>query len=148
MNKLQHFILDPINNRPFVFLLFLILFTIPGWTYCSIVLGDYCPPLRLIGWLLFMTAMPALIAWICCMITSNIIRFIIYCIAVILFTVNIFLILNFDTMISPWILLLIYETNSNETSEFFATYALSIASIITYIITLLIVLFILIQLIV
>lgn len=145
MNRLQHFILDPINNRPFVFLLFLILFTIPGWTYCSIVLGDYCPPLRLIGWLIFMTAMPALIAWLCCMITSNITRFIIYCIAIILFTINIFLILNFDTMISPWILLLIYETNSNETSEFFSTYALSAASIITYIITLLIVLLILIS---
>ena len=145
MNRLQHFILDPINNRPFVFLLFLILFTIPGWTYCSIVLGDYCPPLRLIGWLIFMTAMPALIAWLCCMITSNITRFIIYCIAIILFTINIFLILNFDTMISPCILLLIYETNSNETSEFFSTYALSAASIITYIITLLIVLLILIS---
>ena len=145
MNRLQHFILDPINNRPFVFLLFLILFTIPGWTYCSIVLGDYCPPLRLIGWLIFMTAMPALIAWLCCMITSNITRLIIYCIAIILFTINIFLILNFDTMISPCILLLIYETNSNETSEFFSTYALSAASIITYIITLLIVLLILIS---
>ena len=55
----------------------------------------------------------------------------------VLFAINIFLTLNFDTMISPWILLLVHETNSNESSEFLSTYALSTPSIVTYGLTLL-----------
>ena len=144
MNRLQHFFLNPICKRPFVFLLLMLLFTIPGWLYCYIIYSEYLPLPRLLGWLLFITAMPALIAWSCCMIKSSIIRYIIYFTAVILFAVNIFLTLNFNTMISPWILLLIHETNSNETSEFFSAYAFSKASIITYFLSLLTVLCILI----
>lgn len=144
MNKIQHFFLDPVSKRPFVFLLLMLLFTVPGWLYCYIIYNEYFPLPRLVGWLLFITAMPALMAWGCCMIKSCIIRYIIYFTTIILFAVNIFLTLNFNTMISPWILLLIHETNSNETSEFFSAYAFSSASIITYVLTLLMVLSILI----
>ena len=144
MNKIQHFFLDPVSKRPFVFLLLMLLFTVPGWLYCYIIYNEYFPLPRLVGWLLFITAMPALMAWGCCMIKSCIIRYLIYFTTIILFAVNIFLTLNFNTMISPWILLLIHETNSNETSEFFSAYAFSSASIITYVLTLLMVLSILI----
>ena len=144
MNKIQHFFLDPVSKRPFVFLLLMLLFTVPGWLYCYIIYNEYFPLPRLVGWLLFITAMPALMAWGCCMIKSCIIRYIIYFTTIILFAVNIFLTFNFNTMISPWILLLIHETNSNETSEFFSAYAFSSASIITYVLTLLMVLSILI----
>ena len=144
MNKIQHFFLDPVSKRPFVFLLLMLLFTVPGWLYCYIIYNEYFPLPRLVGWLLFITAMPALMAWGCCMIKSSFIRYIIYFTTIILFAVNIFLTLNFNTMISPWILLLIHETNSNETSEFFSAYAFSSASIITYVLTLLMVLSILI----
>lgn len=144
MNKIQHFFLDPVSKRPFIFLLLMLLFTVPGWLYCYIIYNEYFPLPRLVGWLLFITAMPALMAWGCCMIKSCIIRYIIYFTTIILFAVNIFLTLNFNTMISPWILLLIHETNSNETSEFFSAYAFSSASIITYVLTLLMVLSILI----
>ena len=144
MNKIQHFFLDPVSKRPFVFLLLMLLFTVPGWLYCYIIYNEYFPLPRLVGWLLFITAMPALMAWGCCMIKSCIIRYIIYFTTIILFAVNIFLTLNFNTMISPWILLLIHETNINETSEFFSAYAFSSASIITYVLTLLMVLSILI----
>ena len=144
MNKIQHFLLDPVSKRPFVFLLLMLLFTVPGWLYCYIIYNEYFPLPRLVGWLLFITAMPALMAWGCCMIKSCIIRYIIYFTTIILFAVNIFLTLNFNTMISPWILLLIHETNSNETSEFFSAYAFSSASIITYVLILLMVLSILI----
>ena len=144
MNKIQHFFLDPVSKRPFVFLLLMLLFTVPGWLYCYIIYNEYFPLPRLVGWLLFITAMPVLMAWGCCMIKSCIIRYIIYFTTIILFAVNIFLTLNFNTMISPWILLLIHETNSNETSEFFSAYAFSSASIITYVLTLLMVLSILI----
>ena len=144
MNKIQHFFLDPVSKRPFVFLLLMLLFTVPGWLYCYIIYNEYFPLPRLVGWLLFITAMPALMAWGCCIIKSSFIRYIIYFTTIILFAVNIFLTLNFNTMISPWILLLIHETNSNETSEFFSAYAFSSASIITYVLTLLMVLSILI----
>lgn len=137
MNRLQHFILDPVSKRPLMFLLLTLLFSVPGWLYCWNIYGEYYPLSRLVGWLLFITAMPALMAWACCFIRWRIVRGLIYMAAVSLFAINIFLTLNFDTMISPWILLLIHETNSNESSEFLSTYALSTPSIVTYGLTLL-----------
>lgn len=137
MNRLQHFILDPVSKRPLMFLLLTLLFSVPGWLYCWNIYGEYYPLSRLVGWLLFITAMPALMAWACCFIRWRIVRGLIYMATVSLFAINIFLTLNFDTMISPWILLLIHETNSNESSEFLSTYALSTPSIVTYGLTLL-----------
>ena len=137
MNRLQHFILDPVSKRPLMFLLLTLLFSVPGWLYCWNIYGEYYPLSRLVGWLLFITAMPALMAWACCFIKWRIVRGLIYMATVSLFVINIFLTLNFDTMISPWILLLIHETNSNESSEFLSTYALSTPSIVTYGLTLL-----------
>lgn len=137
MNRLQHFILDPVSKRPLMFLLLTLLFSVPGWLYCWNIYGEYYPLSRLVGWLLFITAMPALMAWACCFIRWRIVRGLIYMAAVSLFAINIFLTLNFDTMISPWILLLVHETNSNESSEFLSTYALSTPSIVTYGLTLL-----------
>ena len=137
MNRLQHFILDPVSKRPLMFLLLTLLFSVPGWLYCWNIYGEYYPLSRLVGWLLFITAMPTLMAWACCFIRWRIVRGLIYMATVSLFAINIFLTLNFDTMISPWILLLIHETNSNESSEFLSTYALSTPSIVTYGLTLL-----------
>ena len=137
MNRLQHFILDPVSKRPLMFLLLTLLFSVPGWLYCWNIYGEYYPLSRLVGWLLFITAMPALMAWACCFIKWRIVRGLIYMATVSLFAINIFLTLNFDTMISPWILLLVHETNSNESSEFLSTYALSTPSIVTYGLTLL-----------
>lgn len=137
MNRLQHFILDPVSKRPLMFLLLTLLFFVPGWLYCWNIYGEYYPLSRLVGWLLFITAMPALMAWACCFIKWRIVRGLIYMATVSLFAINIFLTLNFDTMISPWILLLIHETNGNESSEFLSTYALSTPSIVTYGLTLL-----------
>ncbi len=137
MNRLQHFILDPVSKRPLMFLLLTLLFSVPGWLYCWNIYGEYYPLSRLVGWLLFITAMPTLMAWACCFIKWRIVRGLIYMATVSLFAINIFLTLNFDTMISPWILLLIHETNSNESSEFLSTYALSTPSIVTYGLTLL-----------
>ena len=137
MNRLQHFILDPVSKRPLMFLLLTLLFSVPGWLYCWNIYGEYYPLSRLVGWLLFITAMPALMAWACCFIRWRIVRGLIYIATVSLFAINIFLTLNFDTMISPWILLLVHETNSNESSEFLSPYALSTPSIVTYGLTLL-----------
>ena len=63
-------------------------------------------------------------------------KIVIYCFLILLFVVNVFLLLNFSTMISPSIIQLMIETNSGETTEFFRTYLLNWRSIISYIIIL------------
>ena len=54
----------------------------------------------------------------------------------VLFAVNVFLLMNFNTMISPSIIQLLIETNTNETSEFLETYLFYKGSVISYLITL------------
>ncbi len=55
-----------------------------------------------------------------------------YTVLGVLFIVNVFLLCNFKTMISPTILTLIKETNGGESSDFFATYLLSTQSLNAY----------------
>lgn len=69
-------------------------------------------------------------------------KVIVYCILILIFVVNSFLLLNFSTMISPSVVQLMVETNSEETSEFFYTYLFDWSSIISYIVILLMVLYI------
>ena len=54
-----------------------------------------------------------------------------------LFAVNVFLLMNFGTMISPSIIMLMVETNGEETSEFFKTYFFCGNSLLAYFIILL-----------
>ena len=49
-----------------------------------------------------------------------------------LYSVNLFLLFNFDTLITPMILTLIAETETGESSEFLASYLLSSNSVWTY----------------
>lgn len=69
-------------------------------------------------------------------------KVIVYCILILIFVVNSFLLLNFSTMISPSVVQLMVETNLEETSEFFYTYLFDWSSIISYIVILLMVLYI------
>ena len=62
----------------------------------------------------------------------TIFKFSVYSVLFLLFTINVFLLLNFKTMISPSIIQMIIETNTNETSEFFETYLLNERSCISY----------------
>lgn len=50
----------------------------------------------------------------------------------ILYVINIFLLFNFDTLVSPMILMLIAETTGDESSEFFSTYLFSGKSLWAY----------------
>ena len=58
----------------------------------------------------------------------------IYIILICLFATDIFLLLNFKTMISPTIIMLIAETNGGESSDFITNYGLNFSSIIAYLI--------------
>lgn len=71
----------------------------------------------------------------------NYFKVIVYIFLLLVFVINIFLLLNFSTMISPSIVQLMIETNSDETSEFFHTYLLNWGSVISYFIILLMLLY-------
>lgn len=64
------------------------------------------------------------------------IKYIIYIVLFIIFFINLFILLNFNSILTPWIGTLIMETNGNETSDFIYEYCLSINSIVSYIILL------------
>ena len=134
IKHIAQWFLKPINNRPLLFILLLLLLCLPGWIY----VGNYedFPIVRLICWMLFITGLPVLLAWGICALKSKILRIIITSILIILFAVNCFLVLNFMTMVSPSILLLCIETNSTESSEFIANYMVTSESLLTYLLTL------------
>ena len=50
----------------------------------------------------------------------------------ILYAINIFLLFNFDTLLTPMVLMLIVETTGDESSEFFSTYLFSEKSMCAY----------------
>lgn len=58
----------------------------------------------------------------------------IYIVLIFLYATNIFCLLNFSTMISPSIVMLMVETNGGEASEFLATYLLGGKSLVSYLI--------------
>ena len=60
------------------------------------------------------------------------IKLLIYIVLFVLFLLNVFLLLNFSTMISPSVIMLIAETNSCETLEFFQAYLMERNSIVAY----------------
>ena len=65
-------------------------------------------------------------------------KIVVYVVAFILCTINVFLLLNFKTMLSPSIVLLLKETNSTESVDFIQSYVWDIHSIYAYAIIVLI----------
>lgn len=130
-SKFPLFILSPITTKPLLFCILVLLQTLPGWLYCLMAYKDY-PPIRMTAWLIFMTALPFLLSWIVCRINRKFVTIIVLTIGVIFFAINLFLILNFTSMISPWILLLCHETNNTESAEFISKYIITRKSIFCY----------------
>ena len=69
-------------------------------------------------------------------------KYLVYILLIGLLSINIFCLFNFSTMISPSIIMLMEETNSGETFEFFKTYLLNKDSIIAYAIIVLVIVYI------
>lgn len=63
---------------------------------------------------------------------EKIYKILVYIPLIILFIINVFCLLNFGTMISPSIVMLMIETNSGETIEFFNTYIVDNRSILAF----------------
>lgn len=86
--------------------------------------------------LMFGFALACLLAYLTvCMVhltKSVIVKVLVYAVNLVFFLICTFLWLNFETMISPGILMLLGETNGRETSEFFDFYLTSKSSMQTY----------------
>lgn len=63
---------------------------------------------------------------------KKIFKIVVYGILILLFAINIFLLFNFRTMLSPSIILLLNETNNGEISDFVQSYLFDIHSIYAY----------------
>ena len=138
MNYIISVLDRPITQKPLLFIFIILLQSIPGWLFCITAYIEN-PIVRTICWLLFITGLPALISWFVCLINNKLLTIITCVLSIFLFSLNIFLILNFNSMLSPWILLLCHETNKAESSEFINNYAFTSHSIYTYLLTLLVI---------
>ena len=97
---------------------------------------------RTIAAMCLIPMLPALMAWVmsCIMTrwtkTQPWIKVTTYTTCIALMAVNIFLVLNFGTMVTPAMLMLLGETNGNESTNFISTYGLTGSSIVAYLLTL------------
>lgn len=73
-----------------------------------------------------------LIAWLVGWCRSRLLKILLYVFFSLVCAVNIFLYLHFKSSISPGIILLLAETNANESSEFLTTYLLNLRSLFAY----------------
>ena len=69
-----------------------------------------------------------LVGWL----KSGAFKAVLYVLAFLLMGTDLFLLFNFDTVLSPWILLLVKETNPRESTEFLGNYLLSAGSVKCY----------------
>ena len=84
-------------------------------------------------------AISYVLTWLVWITKNKLLKIIVLTFVILLMFVNLFLFYNFYTLLSPWILLLIEETNINESSEFISQYAFSTGTIISLFITLLVI---------
>lgn len=73
---------------------------------------------------------------------KSILKFLIYVVLLLLVFLNLFLLLNFSTMVSPMIFTLLSETTGAETDGFLSTYILSNGTLLSFVLTMAIVLLI------
>ena len=77
----------------------------------------------------FMSWVLTLVVW---RLKSSAVKAVLYVLAFLLMATDLFLLFNFDTVLSPWILLLVKETNRRESTEFLGEYLLSAGSMKCY----------------
>lgn len=135
-------IVAPIKyEAPFFFILIWLIY-LPHFIYEVPDIFDgstiiyYC-----IRWIAITLSFPIVIAylltWIIWKSQSRILKYLILSATIILAIITLFLYFNFNTILSPWILLLLKETNSTESSEFISVYLFSSGTIYSFLITLL-----------
>lgn len=147
---LVEFVLMPIFSNIGFFFSMLILMTIPTLVNAYFINPDayiHYTSERLLGFWIkngasfpFILFIPSFISYLFCIILcllrakllNKSIKLLIYSSFFLLYSVNIFLLFNFKTMISPTIMLLIEETTEGETSDFICNYILTTHSLMAY----------------
>ena len=85
----------------------------------------------------YMFFFPFLISFVCCslqvIVGGRCVKILVYTILTVLCVVNVFLLFNYGTILTPWIYTLIMETNASEATEFIMHYGFSNGSIFAYI---------------
>lgn len=150
IHSIMDFILKPITSHIGFFINVILLMIIPTLLNAYFVNPDsylHFTSERILGFwvkngasfpyiLFFPTVVLYSVCTFLCFIRSNRIKFCIKCgiylVFIFLYTINIFLLFNFKTMISPTIVLLLEETTDGETSDFLKTYLFSIQSLWSY----------------
>ena len=136
MRKIIVTIMQPVYQEPVFFVITTILMYIIPFVYDISAEGiDFSfSPLRNI---LITLSVPLFFSWgLCYVIWKSGLRFlkpIVYIVLFMLTTTELFLLLNFKTTISPWIIMLVNETNQQESSEFLSRYLVSTESMKCYI---------------
>lgn len=121
--------ITPLKHEPVFFCLIILFIYLPHFTYeisDILDLNSVSSAYYSFRWIAITMAFPVffsyLLTWFVCKIHSSIIKYSIIFLTALLALITFFLYFNFSTIISPWILLLLQETNTNEASEFISTY--------------------------
>lgn len=137
-------VIEPVRNHFFFFIVVILLLILP--TYLDIFVFEYdgAPVLQKLSRnhngtsipkVLFL---PFLFAYFSVVLSKLlhskwVLHFVIL-ILMVLYSINIFLLFNFHTLVSPMILMLILETNTEESTEFLSTFIISINSFWAYLV--------------
>ena len=108
-----------------------VLCSLPAVTMFAVNEGmDIIRP-RTLAALAMVPMVPALLAWVLSIVmgrwpkTATPIKAVVYALCIALMGVNMMLVLNFGTMVTPAMLMLLGETNGSETANFMSTYGLT-----------------------
>ena len=134
-DRISSFVTRPIHQECVFFIVAIISMYVSHFIYempeSGIELSYY--PLRLI---LITLSTSVFIAWLMCVIIYQFqyrsIKYLLYAVTLFLMTIDLFLFFNFQTILSPWILLLLKETNTRESSEFLGRYLFTFDSLKCY----------------
>lgn len=135
LQKIKAFITEPIRHEPVFFCL------IPLFMFFSHFLyelpEEYASFFHYRNLLIFLSN-SVFMSWLLSILIywthSKLLKILAYSVMIFLMAVDLFLYFNFQTIMSPWILLLLKETNIQESSEFLEHYLFTDDSIICYVI--------------
>lgn len=135
LQKIQDFITEPIWHEP-VFFCFVPLFMF--FSHLLYELPEENVSFFYYRNLLIFLSNSVFMSWLLSLLIywthSKLLKILIYSVILFLMAVDLFLYFNFQTIMSPWILLLLKETNRQESSEFLEHYLFTGGSIICYVI--------------
>lgn len=129
-------------NKTILFFLLVLYIYFPHFIYEITDVFDFSGFVSIyygVRWIAITLSCPVVISLLLSLLIgkSKILSYLVISVLALLTFITLFLYFNFDTILSPWILLLLKETNSNESSEFFSRYLFSSGTFYSLLIVLL-----------